>query len=96
MPHTLYRLFCTNGELLYVGRTLDVRSRIKDHRVQKSWWSEVAQISLEHFASLEEVAAAERAAIADENPKWNVVRYRNAKPPLRAARRRRYLMRTAA
>lgn len=73
---TLYRMFDRDGRLLYVGITLDVAQRFKEHKVVKSWWSEIASITLEHHETRHDVEAAEAAAIAAEQPLFNVQRRR--------------------
>ncbi|MFD5064690.1 GIY-YIG nuclease family protein [Streptomyces sp. NPDC058394] len=36
-----YRLFNAEGELLYVGSTVDTERRSRAHRYSKPWWPEV-------------------------------------------------------
>ncbi len=69
--HTLYRLFNEKGLLLYVGRTIDVATRLRSHQAKKDWWSDVSMITLERHDSAEVLREAERAAIRDERPHWN-------------------------
>lgn len=69
---TLYRHFGADGELLYVGVTSRIPSRIKDHSKQSHWWLNISRIELEHFDSREAVLEAERAAIINEKPKHNI------------------------
>lgn len=69
----LYRFFDENGELLYVGVTLDPSARWKQHRADKAWWHEVAGIKIAHFPDRRSVLDAEREAIKAEKPRYNVV-----------------------
>jgi predicted GIY-YIG superfamily endonuclease len=62
-----------DGALLYVGITKDLGTRLKSHNRKKDWFTDVASVSLEHFASRDAVEVAERAAIANEHPRWNIV-----------------------
>lgn len=71
--HALYRMYDQAGQLLYVGITLDVATRFANHRGDKPWWTSVATIKLEHFADRASVLAAERRAIQQERPAYNVV-----------------------
>jgi hypothetical protein len=67
---TLYRLYDRSGVLLYVGITQDWSTRAKQHG-SKSWWADVARVSLEEFPGREEAATAELRAIASERPRHN-------------------------
>lgn len=71
--HCLYRFFAADGELLYVGITMNPAARWPKHSHQKPWWTEVESITLETFPSREEVLDAEREAIKTEHPRHNVV-----------------------
>jgi predicted GIY-YIG superfamily endonuclease len=68
----LYRLFDSEGRLLYVGIAFDPRSRLSDHARQKEWWPTVADRTIEWHATRTEAAAAEVTAIRSEKPLYNV------------------------
>lgn len=71
--HTLYRMFDTDGALIYVGCTLDLPTRMKFHQ-QQSWWSpQYHSMTTETYPNRPEAHAAEIAAIAVENPRWNIM-----------------------
>lgn len=70
-PGTLYRLFATDGTLLYVGCSSRPLARLEQHGL-KPWFAEVASVSLVHFANYREAAQAEIRAIAEEGPKYNI------------------------
>lgn len=72
-PQALYRFWSASGQLLYVGISANPGSRWKQHRDDKPWWMEVANVTLEHFYSREAVEAAERTAIINEQPRYNIV-----------------------
>jgi hypothetical protein len=42
------------------------------HKSSSYWFTEIAVITIEHFATQEEALAAEHTAIARENPRYNV------------------------
>lgn len=71
--HALYRFYASDGALLYIGITLNPGARWPKHRDNKPWWSEVAEVRLESHPSRQAVLDAERAAIIDERPRYNVV-----------------------
>lgn len=72
-PHVLYRFYDEDGSLLYIGITLDLPARMRAHRGDKPWWTEVYRIEIEHFDSRPEVDRAERESILNERPKYNVM-----------------------
>lgn len=71
-PTALYRAFDASGVLLYVGISTNALVRFYQHQIDKDWWGEVHRLDLEHFMSREAAVDAERAAIAGENPRYNV------------------------
>lgn len=72
-PTTLYRLFDTEGALLYVGIAGNPGRRFEQHAKDKPWWSEVDQIDLEHMDTRAEALIEEAKAIREESPRYNVV-----------------------
>lgn len=70
---TLYRLFDADDALLYVGIAGNPGRRFEQHAKAKLWWREVSRIEVEHFADRAEALAAERLAIRDERPLYNIV-----------------------
>lgn len=69
----LYRMFSDDGELLYVGATVNPALRMRAHAQVRDWWEEVGTITLERgFSTLEALAAAELKAIKTEGPKYNL------------------------
>lgn len=72
---TVYRLYDENGHLLYVGRTMNLGSRLGSHAAptstSRAWWSKVAGIEMEVFATKKEAVEAEGLAIALESPLMN-------------------------
>lgn len=67
----LYRLFGSDGQLLYIGVSCDLRSRFAQHSSSQRWWPQVARRKVEWLASRKEALAAERAAIMRERPRFN-------------------------
>ena len=75
-PTALYRFYDTDDNLLYVGITVELGWRWKQH-ARREWWRQVTRATVEHHPSRDEAAAAERTAIQQEHPRWNVIH----KPP---------------
>lgn len=72
MTETLYRYY-DNGELLYVGISREPVQRMRAHSKTAPWWERANHATFEHFETREAVQVAERAAIRDEKPLFNVV-----------------------
>lgn len=72
--HFVYRIYDVDGRLLYVGSTRDIRERIRSHLSTKRWWWEVADIRVDVYPNRSLGEDAEQRAIAEENPRENVVR----------------------
>jgi predicted GIY-YIG superfamily endonuclease len=70
-PQALYRFFDAKGSLLYVGISLNPGARWKQHRADKPWWTEVANVTVEHHPDRQSVMDAEREAIKRERPRYN-------------------------
>lgn len=68
--HTLYH-FWGGGELLYIGITCNVATRMRTHK-QRDWWLDVDTITLEHYDTREDVRAAEIRAVYNEQPSHNI------------------------
>lgn len=70
-PHVLYRFFDRTDVLLYVGISVDLQFRMKSHGTDKSWWPEVASMTVERFPDRKSALRAEEAAIKAEHPLHN-------------------------
>lgn len=72
IPHALYRMFSTDGRLLYVGCTFNPFQRFKSHEGVKPWVTDAASVTIEWFPNKEAARKAEESAIEAEAPEWNV------------------------
>lgn len=68
--YAVYRCYSDLGELLYVGETGDLGTRLASH-AQKLWFVQVRGITLEWYADELDALKAERRAIHVEHPKYN-------------------------
>lgn len=71
--NVLYRMFDSDGDLLYVGATTNLGMRIQHHAQTQPWWDEASEIKLQRFDTWEELARAEIKAIQEEDPTYNVI-----------------------
>lgn len=72
----LYRHFDEAGALLYVGISIRPAVRLYEHDRDSHWFHLVRRIELEHFQTIAEASAAERAAIQTEQPRFNKLHVR--------------------
>ncbi len=75
---TLYRHFDSDENLLYVGISSRPWKRMVEHKVS-CWYDKIHNITLQHYESREEAIKAEREAITEENPIFNIQRYQTIK-----------------
>jgi predicted GIY-YIG superfamily endonuclease len=78
VPYHLYRHYNSAGELLYVGISLSSLTRLARHKSRSGWFQEIACVDLEVFDTKEEALEAEKKAIRNERPKFNI---RHSPPP---------------
>jgi hypothetical protein len=78
----LYRYWDDKGALLYVGISLNAAARASQHAKDKTWWPEVARITIQHLGPVDraEAESIEAAAITVENPKYNIRHNMGKKP----------------
>lgn len=69
----VYRAYDEDGDLLYVGISMNLDGRLAKHR-GSIWWPEVDEITVKWFDGREAAKSAERRAIAEEQPRYNITR----------------------
>lgn len=74
--YAVYRCYADDGQLLYVGETGELGTRLASH-AQKLWFTQVRGITLEWYIDELDALNAERRAIHVEHPKYNVI-HRNS------------------
>lgn len=68
----MYRAFDEDDRLIYIGASKDLPQRFALHRV-RSWWADlVARVQVQVFSTMDAAFAAEKAAIQEERPAFNV------------------------
>jgi GIY-YIG catalytic domain len=72
MSAQLYRHFDGDGQLLYVGVSLNVVNRLAQHRSGSSWYNDIKRVDVEAFETREQALDAERKAISGEHPTYNI------------------------
>lgn len=76
----VYRCRNSDGDVIYIGSTIDLDKRVPKHRTYKPWWPEVATIDTETYSNLASARAAEAAAILAEQPRYNQLGLTAPKP----------------
>lgn len=69
---SLYVLWNADHEVIYVGITTQRMNRMVRHAHVATWWHEVAQATFVHFGARSEAVEAERRAIRELRPCYNV------------------------
>lgn len=68
----VYRCYdAEDGELIYIGSTVDLFTRVRAHRSGTAWWEEVGEVKAESYPTESAARAAESQAIAAETPYYN-------------------------
>lgn len=75
IPHAVYRVFNPQGELLYIGLSVNPPHRFKAHRRHSAWWAQadLTRTTMVWYDTRPEAARAELEAIAREKPRFNIV-----------------------
>src|SRR5438552_1923722 len=63
--------FRSETELLYVGYTRQLKTRLGQHKRDKPWWPEVTDVRAEEFTTEDEARRREKELWADRRPKYN-------------------------
>lgn len=72
-PCCLYRFFDDAGAVIYVGITHDPATRMRAHYGKQPWAGEIARSELAWHPNKAAAQCAERAAVEQFNPRYNVV-----------------------
>jgi len=77
----LYRWWDASGNLLYVGKSIRLLSRIEQHRRNSKFFDEAASMTIERFPDELTLGLAEVDAIRSEKPLYNILHNREASAP---------------
>ena len=67
----VYKMYDNDHNLLYVGMTASLLSRMSDHVKQKEWFTDVRNISFTWYPTRYQAEIAEKTSIRWDNPKYN-------------------------
>ena len=86
-PHFVYTLRDADENVLYVGCTWNIASRLAQHTYSKGWWADVVYIDVQRFPDQAIALDNERGLIRQYSPRHNVRHTaREAKPMFRRGR----------
>lgn len=71
METELYRHFDAEGNLLYVGVSLNTVRRLSEHMGKSSWASKIVKTTVKRYKSRDGALAAEKIAVMAELPMYN-------------------------
>lgn len=74
MKARVYRCYNKDGDLLYIGCSVNVFARLYDHSRISVWYDATVRITLDDPLPRREALAAEKKAIIEEGPRFNSVR----------------------
>ena len=74
----LYRCFDSEGNLLYIGITKSIPTRMEEHKWYSAWWPYLDRYELEEISSRKEAFRAETEAIHAELPIFNKIASRRS------------------
>jgi predicted GIY-YIG superfamily endonuclease len=80
-PTALYRHFDANGQLLYIGVSLNPVQRMMQHSCGSDWFYDISRMTIEWIDSRYDALKAEHAAIIEEKPLHNKVHSTTWEPP---------------
>jgi predicted GIY-YIG superfamily endonuclease len=86
MKTSLYRHFNKSGDLLYVGITAKLPTRLTAHQYRSEWFFDVEYVTIEWFDDKASAKIAEGRAIRKEKPKFNIL---NGAPEPRTKKQKR-------
>lgn len=73
MSYYLYKFYNKDNELLYLGKTKNIKERFNTHRATQTWWDEVTKIEYAKLSSGLEMSIYELYLINLLKPKYNKV-----------------------
>lgn len=74
----LYRIFNSDGEIIYIGITCCYEIRMRGHKDSKFWWNEVDSIKTRKYPNRTKALEAEKRAIKKYNPVYNIIHNKKA------------------
>lgn len=71
-PHTVYRAYDQDRNLLYIGMTHDIDKRMQYYDQSPKWRENVQLVTFKLYPNRKAALLAENYSIIREHPAWNV------------------------
>lgn len=68
----VYRVYDIHGQLLYVGASVNVFTRLRAHRQYAEWWPLAHEATVTRYENRRMARHVEAIAIREERPQFNV------------------------
>ena len=68
----LYRHYDKDGKLLYIGKSNSFFQRFSQHKANSFWFEQIYNVTIDHFEIVFDLDYAERKAIEEEKPLYNL------------------------
>lgn len=72
LPTDVYRIYDIDGNLLYVGCSVNAYTRIPQHKAYTVWYQRMARFTVHRYRDRAIALAIEDLAISTEKPEFNV------------------------
>jgi predicted GIY-YIG superfamily endonuclease len=73
VKYKLYRHYDSEDNLLYVGISTNLTSRLAAHRAYSEWFDKITTIKIETYKNLSELRNIEKKIILEEKPVFNIL-----------------------
>jgi len=71
LPTDVYRVYDQEGRLLYVGASVNVFTRLREHRLYAEWWPLAFEGTVTRYENRAMARSVEAHAIRNEGPLYN-------------------------
>lgn len=79
-PHDVYKAYDTSGALLYVGISVNVFTRLREHKYYARWYRAAHRIEVTQYTNRLAARIEEARCIDEDSPMFNVTKERVSEP----------------
>lgn len=74
LKHDVYKAYNTDGQLLYVGVSVNVFKRLKEHKQYAAWIPDTERIYVVQYLNRSAALAEEARCIREDGPVYNITK----------------------
>lgn len=74
LKHDVYKAYDTDGQLLYVGVSVNVFKRLREHKQYAAWMPHSARVDVVQYLNRNAARAEEARCIREDGPLYNVTK----------------------